>query len=170
VLQEDSQIAANAFQGKGGNIQINARGVFVCSDCQISASSDLGLEGVVEIRTPETNNNLQFVNLPQEVVQPEDKIAIACSSQRQEEQSQFIVTGRGGLPPRPTEPLSSEALVGVESPATQSSSIPKKETATLPPPARGWYVNKEGLVILASQAPEIVPYDSKLTKQECYGN
>ncbi|NOK70997.1 MAG: hypothetical protein GFH25_541266n46 [Chloroflexi bacterium AL-N10] len=174
VLEEGSKISANAFQGRGGNIQIEAKGVFICSDCQITASSDLGVEGIVEITTPETENNLEFINLPQEVVQPEEKVATVCSSEGKEGQSQFIVTGRGGLPPRPTEPLNSDALVSIEPPSSQSNSsikpLPKTDTSTLPPPARGWYVNTQGLVVLAEKSPEIVPYDYGLTKQECYGN
>lgn len=164
VLLEESQIAANAFQGRGGNIQINARGLFICPDCQISASSELGVEGVVEVTTPEAETNLEFVDLPQEVVRPEEKVAIACSGQIGKGQSQFIVTGRGGLPPRPIEPLESEALVSIETP---TKPLENTNTSKLPPPARGWYVNAEGTVILADRSPVTLPYDSGLTTPEC---
>jgi filamentous hemagglutinin family protein len=167
VLLEQSKIEANAFEGRGGNIQINARGLFICPDCQISASSELGVEGVVEITTPEAENNLEFVDLPQEVVQPEEKVAIACSERLGKERSQFIVTGRGGLPPRPIEPLSSEALVSIETP---TKPVEKKNDSQLPPPARGWYVNAEGTVILADRSPVTLPYDSGLTTPDCQAN
>jgi filamentous hemagglutinin family protein len=177
VLLEGSEISANAFQGRGGNIQIDTRGLFICGDCQITATSELGVEGLVTINRLQPNTELQVINVPQELAESEEVVALACSTTEGQDRSEFIITGRGGLPPRPTESLSSENLVSFDSsPSTPKnpsvSAPPAEETdaSELPAPARGWYVNPEGVVILAAQAPSALPYSSGLTTPKCHGN
>jgi large exoprotein involved in heme utilization and adhesion len=177
VLLEGSEIGANAFQGRGGNIQIDTSGLFVCPDCQITASSALGVEGVVEISTIEPDTNLAVVDLPQQLAKPEDVVALACSTTKGKDKSEFTVTGRGGLPPQPSDPLSSEALVSFDLPSPKTENPPASAVAAevtargeLPPPARGWYVNAEGVVVLAARAPAATPYNSQLTSAECHAD
>jgi large exoprotein involved in heme utilization and adhesion len=177
VLLEGSEILANAFEGVGGNIGIDAKALFVCPDCRISASSQLGVEGLVTINRLQPNTELQVINVPQEVAESEEVVALACSTTEEEDRSEFIITGRGGLPPRPTEPLSSDNLVNFDSSSSRSESSSVSEslreetdTAKLPAPARGWYVNSKGVLILAAQAPSPLPYSFGLTTPKCYGN
>ncbi|MDZ8052358.1 MAG: filamentous hemagglutinin N-terminal domain-containing protein [Aulosira sp. ZfuVER01] len=166
ALLEDSKITADAFQGMGGNISINTRGFFVCPTCQITASSQLGVAGQISIITPEAGNNFEVVDLPQEVAKPEQVVAQACRASRRENESEFTITGRGGLPPRPSEQLSSGALISFE-PAGASAATEVQNSSQLPLPARGWYVNAQGVVVLASQAPTPSPYGSGLTSANC---
>ena len=176
VLLEGSKISANAFEGRGGNIQIDTKGLFVCGDCEITASSELGVEGLVTINRLQPNTELQVINVPQRVAESEEVVALACSTTEEEDQSEFIITGRGGLPPRPTESLSSENLVGFDS--SSGSNIPsvsqnlseESVTAKLPAPARGWYLNSQGVLILAAQTPSALPYSSGLTTPKCHDN
>lgn len=84
VLLEGSKITANAFEGRGGNIQINAQGLFACPECQITASSELGLDGQVEIITPETEANQEAIDLPQEIAKPEEVVAHKCLANMEE--------------------------------------------------------------------------------------
>jgi filamentous hemagglutinin family protein len=49
VVVQNSRIIAEAFAGAGGNINITAQGLFVDPSSRISASSALGVDGVVEI-------------------------------------------------------------------------------------------------------------------------
>ena len=177
ALLEGSKINANAFQGMGGNISINSQGLFVCADCQITSSSTLGLNGVVTITSPETRANYQVVDLPQEVAKPEQVVAQACPAQRRQNKSQFFITGRGGLPPQPNESLSSGALVSFDPPPTRadnssvSSTTPQRlGNSILPPPARGWYTNGEGVVILTAESPTTTPYSSGLRSSSCHVN
>ncbi|NJM70846.1 MAG: filamentous hemagglutinin N-terminal domain-containing protein [Scytonema sp. RU_4_4] len=175
VLLENSKITANAFKGIGGNIQIDTQGLFVCAECQISASSELGLAGSVEFITPNTEISQKAIDLPAEIVKPEEVVTQGCPANREQNKNAFIITGRGGLPPRPSEPLSSEALISFEASLAENLSHSvraKKEadTLTLPLPAQGWYVNTKGAVILTAHAPTGTPYSSGLTSSSCYGN
>ncbi|BAY13977.1 two-partner secretion domain-containing protein [Calothrix sp. NIES-2098] len=166
ALLEGSKITADAFQGAGGNISINTRGFFVCPTCQITASSQLGVAGQISINTPEAENNFEVIDLPQEVAKPEQVVAQACRASRRENESEFTITGRGGLPPRPSEQLSSGALISFE-PAGASAATEVQNSSQLPLPARGWYVNAQGVVVLASQAPTPSPYGSGLSSANC---
>jgi filamentous hemagglutinin family protein len=170
LLFENSNIFASAIQGRGGRIDISTQGLFQCADCQISAASEVGLDGVVEVFTPDVDTNLEVLDVPEQVTQPDDVVAFACAAGPRQTRSEFTITGRGGLPPRPNEALSSEALVSFGSSATEATSTGTAQAADaseLPPPARGWYVNDRGTVVLAAQAPAASPYSSGLTSQNC---
>ena len=105
VAQDNSDITANAFEGDGGNITLSAEGIFGITPREentslsdITASSQLGQEGVINIETPETDPASTLTNLPEEEVNVE--FARACA--RSPEQSlAFYNLGRGGLPPTP---------------------------------------------------------------------
>ncbi len=64
VVLDGSRIVANARQGRGGNIRIVADFFFASPDSLVSASSDLGIDGVVEIDSPDTDLNAGLVELP----------------------------------------------------------------------------------------------------------
>lgn len=165
ALLEGSKITADAVEGRGGNISINTRGLFTCPTCQISASSQLGIAGQISITTPEVESNFEVVEIPQEVAKPEQVVAQACRATTSQNRSEFTVTGRGGLPPRPSEQLSSGALFSFEPAASAATEV--QSTSQLPLPARGWYVNKQGVVVLASQSPNSSPYNSGLNSPNC---
>ncbi|BAY62915.1 filamentous hemagglutinin family outer membrane protein [Calothrix brevissima NIES-22] len=165
ALLEGSKITADAVAGRGGNISINTRGLFNCPTCQISASSQLGIAGQISITTPEAESNFEVVDLPQEVAKPEQVVAQACRATTSQNRSEFTITGRGGLPPRPSEQLSSAALFSFEPAARAATEV--QSTSQLPLPARGWYVNKQGVVVLASQSPNASPYNSGLGSPDC---
>jgi len=177
VLLEESAISANAFRGMGGNIDIETQALFVCPNCEITASSELGVEGLVTVDRLQPNTELEVIDLPQEVAESEEVVALACSTTDGQEGSEFIITGRGGLPPRPSDPLSSENLVNFDASSSRldnssRSKIPAEEenTTQLPTPAQGWYVNSEGVLILTAQTPSAAPYSSGLKTPECHGN
>ncbi|MBE9048296.1 filamentous hemagglutinin N-terminal domain-containing protein [Pleurocapsales cyanobacterium LEGE 10410] len=104
VVLEDSQITADAFEGTGGNIQINTQGLFICRECSISASSSLGVDGVVDIEALEPNA-LNSFDIPQQLTQPQEEVAVACPDPSQDNSSRLTITGRGGLPNRPQDLL-----------------------------------------------------------------
>ena len=170
AILENSGINANAFQGRGGNIDINTQGLFRCQNCQISASSELGVDGVVEIFTPDNDTSLEVLDVPEQITQPEEVVAQVCPTTPQQARSEFTITGRGGLPPRPSEPLSSSALVRVDSSLSAEETLEKTDTSKLPLPARGWYINDRGAVVLAAQVPNSTPYDSRLTSPNCHAH
>ena len=72
---ENSDIIANAFEGKGGNIQITTQGIFglkyrpqLTSENDITASSEFGVNGNVQITNPDVNPNSGLMQLPVNLV------------------------------------------------------------------------------------------------------
>ncbi len=151
IALEGSRLTAEAEAGTGGNIIVDADGLFVCQTCRVGASSRLGIDGVVNIKTLNLNPDFEAADLPIQLAQPESAVALACSSQRSPNASSLTVLGRGGLPPRPSEALNSKALVDFS-----ASQFPTKADRTttvatqLPAPARSWYKNSQGRIILTS--------------------
>ncbi|WP_017663072.1 two-partner secretion domain-containing protein [Baaleninema simplex] len=107
ALLEGSRINANAFEGSGGNIEIATRGLFASSDSRITASSQLGVDGIVAVTQPEIDTSSALVQLSSAPIDPTTQIVSACSAARE---NSFVVTGNGGLPPNPLEPLQNQAV------------------------------------------------------------
>jgi large exoprotein involved in heme utilization and adhesion len=83
VVLENSQIRANAFAGRGGNIQITA-GVFLADPAsQVSASSTLGINGAIDIRAPVTNISGSLVPLSQRFEQGAALLRDRCAARLQ---------------------------------------------------------------------------------------
>jgi filamentous hemagglutinin family protein len=163
ISLEDSRITANAFKGRGGNIQVDTQGLFICKSC-LTASSALGLDGVVDIETLEPTT-LNSLDIPQQPSQTQE-VAVACPSEPGNTVSQLTITGRGGLPHRPQEPLNGRSLIEFVSP-TATIPTPKKQ-AILPPPARGWYRQENGQVVLTAQAQVASAQNSPANTVDCH--
>lgn len=167
VPGENSDITANAFKGQGGKVSINAFSVFgiefrekenpLTND--ITASSEFGLNGTVEIDTPEVQPDQGLINLPTQPV--ESRLAQVCQAVAGQNQDSFIITGRGGLPNNPNELLYSDAVLtdwvsvsNVEtipnSPISKSISTP---TQTNIVEATGWVISPQGEVVLTVNTP-----------------
>jgi large exoprotein involved in heme utilization and adhesion len=119
-LTENSDIRANAFTGMGGNIRISAQSIlglqFQRADTpnsDISASSQFGVDGVVQLNTLELDPSRGATVLPIAIVDTNSLIANSCIA-RNSRQGTFIITGAGGLPIRPddlsTTPFASDLL------------------------------------------------------------
>ncbi|MDZ7952358.1 filamentous hemagglutinin N-terminal domain-containing protein [Nostoc sp. DedQUE09] len=182
---EDSDILANANQGTGGRIEINTTGIYGLENrtklppnpkiSEINASSDFGLNGTVEINTPDVDPTRGLINLPTQLVDTE--VTQACQADTAQNQSSFIITGRGGLPPNPrTEPLSSDAVqvdwVTLKAMAenhviTNVSTQTTSPTAALIVEAQGWMRNDKGEVVLTADASTATPQSSWQTPPNC---
>jgi large exoprotein involved in heme utilization and adhesion len=85
---------------------------------EISATNDITafsqtsptLEGQVIINTPDVDPSKGFVELPTLLAEISEVIDTSCAAFASGEGSKFTVTGRGGLPPSPNEPLSTDVL------------------------------------------------------------
>ncbi|NEQ23541.1 MAG: S-layer family protein, partial [Microcoleus sp. SIO2G3] len=115
VPQENSDITANAYQGRGGRIDITTQGIFglefreqLTPLSDITASSDFGLSGVVEIKQLDIDPSQGLTSLPTDVVDPTGMIDYQCQIDKNSADNRFTLTGRGGLPPNPNEPLAEE--------------------------------------------------------------
>ncbi len=106
VSQENSDITANAFEGNGGIVTINADGIFglefrdeLTPFSDITASSQLGNPGTVNISTPDIDPNQGLNTLPEEP--REIIIADACQTTNSQNTVAFFDIGQGGTPPAP---------------------------------------------------------------------
>jgi filamentous hemagglutinin family protein len=168
VPSENSDITANAFTGNGGNIQITVQGIFgtqfredLTPKSDITASSQFGVNGVVVINTPDVDPSRGLVALPTDVVDASGLIASGCGAPQRIAQGQFLVTGRGGLPPSPSEPLRSNTIWNDLRPTTQQAQNLPSAAVTRPPTsptkgqlveAQGWMIGSDGRVILTAEA------------------
>jgi len=109
IPEENSDIAADAFEGTGGNVTINARGVFGIAPralrtplSDITASSALGITGAVNFNVPDTGFIEGSLNdLSGDLVSPEALTAGSCIARSDDTEGSFVVTGAEGLPQRP---------------------------------------------------------------------
>jgi large exoprotein involved in heme utilization and adhesion len=111
---ENSDIIANAVQGAGGNIQINTQGIFglenrseLTPESDISASSQFGVSGNITINNPTADSSLGVVELAQDPIDPSQEIAQGCGALGD---SQFIASGRGGIPASPDATIQSPRI------------------------------------------------------------
>jgi filamentous hemagglutinin family protein len=104
---ENSDIVANAIQGRGGNIQITTQGIFglknrpfLTDSNDITASSEFGLNGTVEVNNIGIDPNAGLTELPGDLVDPSQQITAGCNPNQG---SSFAITGRGGSPGNPVQ-------------------------------------------------------------------
>ncbi|MEH2004644.1 S-layer family protein [Nostoc sp.] len=114
---ENSDIIANALTGNGGNINIKTQGIFglkyrnqLPTENDITASSQFGINGTVDINNFGVDPNSGLVQLPANITDPSQQIATGCSNNTG---SSFVVTGRGGIPQNPSQQLTSDVYNGL---------------------------------------------------------
>jgi large exoprotein involved in heme utilization and adhesion len=174
VPTENSDITANAANNFGGRNIITAKNVFgfqtdnrLTSLSDITATSALGsqFDGIVEIRTPDTDLSRGLVKLPDNLTDPNKQIVAACERFRGNE---LIVTGRGGTPTDATQPLSSQAIwrdLRWSEVQPQSNAAPQSDTTPPVPPqnslqpfpkieAQGWESKTNGHLKLLANAEQ----------------
>ncbi len=174
---EDSNIIADAIAGNGGNIDITTQGIFGITSrpaqtnlSDITASSELGIDGAIAIDNPDVDPSQGLVALPVEIVDATNQIASGCTSDRQATPNKFTVTGRGGLPPNPSNPLASNTVLtdwatlsATETNNSSPASVVNKHSPAVMVEAQGWMIDSRGRVVLTALAPQVTPNSSKLT-------
>ena len=98
VLRDNSKIIADAIQGNGGNIDITTQGLFISPNSLISASSEFGLDGNVEIDEVNGDRKFELDRLPENVTDLTNLITVACSA---DDNNALAVIGKGGIPNSP---------------------------------------------------------------------
>ncbi|MFP4413537.1 MAG: hypothetical protein ACLFVV_19050, partial [Coleofasciculus sp.] len=183
IEDENSDIVADAFEGDGGNITITAQSIFGLEfrpqrtpKSDITASSEFGLDGTVEINTPDVDPSRDLNQLPTKPIDVRGLVGQVCQADAGLNQSSFVVTGRGGLPPKPSELLRGEAVfadwISLESPESDNDN----NTATLPNQpsqprqiveAKGWIRDEQGNVILTAEATNMTSGNPPVTSKFC---
>lgn len=101
VILDSSRIIANAFGGNGGNIRIITNALLQTGDSIISASSELGIEGTIEISAPESDLAGGLAALPGGLFDSSLLLRESCSARAGRGGNSFTGVGHGGLPERP---------------------------------------------------------------------
>ena len=108
IILQNSQIIAQAFQGQGGNINIVANTFLPDASSLVSASSQFGLSGTVNIHSPVQNLSGALVPLKQSYLSGNTLSNQRCVARMAEGQvSTFVITEQDGLPQEPGGLLSS---------------------------------------------------------------
>jgi large exoprotein involved in heme utilization and adhesion len=185
---DNNDITANAFNGFGGAIQINALGIYNFNqrslqdlenslgthdptqlDPQKLPTNDItaisltspALSGQVNIVTPDIDPTRSLITLPTVTEQTPKLVSSSCAAFNEASGgSQFTITGRGGLPPSPDEPLTTEALWTDTRLPVNTAKQHQSETHLAKPKHRpiaiilatGWVFNNKGEVTLISTA------------------
>ncbi|NER07361.1 MAG: S-layer family protein [Okeania sp. SIO3C4] len=148
----------------------------------MTASSALGVDGTIDVNT-QVDPTQGVVILSPEVVDAESVVAqnLCLPSQNGIAGSSFVITGRGGLPPNPTQPLT--VLRGVvawetDTKKTTSSDIKqqtvlvyqRQQSKKLPEilQAQGWVMNRAGNIILTANSPTVNTGGLQLIHPGCY--
>lgn len=179
-LLGNSDITANAFLGSGGVVDITAKGVFglrlltrqqlqqelgtsdpiqlnpqnlPTNDITAISQTDPNLDGNVNVNSPDVDPSKSIVSLPENPSDPSKKITQGCRV------GEFLNTGRGGLPTRPDDSLTSEAVwedlrqtatTAQQPKSSERASTPTQENVVSIIPATGWIFNDKGEVTLIS--------------------
>ena len=159
---ENSDIIANAVEGNGGNININTSGLFglqfrseLTIDSDITASSEFGVNGTVEINNPAIDPSSSLAQLPSDVVDGSQQIASGCSVNQG---NSFTVVGKGGLPPNPADDITNVSLwndlrnlnainSGKKTSIQINNNSPKPIVE-----ATGWVVDEQGNIEFVAQS------------------
>ena len=167
VALENSDIIANAFKGNGGNIQIAAQAIFGTefrtertSKSDITASSEFGVDGIVQITNPNVDSTRGLVELPEKLVEASDRIVTGCGADALG--NSFTFSGRGGLPPNPSRQLISDrpwtdlrdlsAFRGESAASSPQANIPRKLVE-----ANTWIIYPDGSIELVALAANSQP-------------
>ncbi len=105
---DNSKIIANAFEGRGGNIQITADVFIADPNSVVSASSAKGVDGEVDIRATVKNISANIGPLKEDYSSANSLLFKPCAVRLSNgKQSSLVVAGRDGLPARPGDLLPS---------------------------------------------------------------
>ncbi len=180
VPKENSDISANAENSFGGQVIVNASGIFgtqfrlqptPLSDITASSARGSEFNGVVQLNTPDVNPSQGLTALPTNIIDTSQLIANSCIARTKRPEGKFIITGNGGLPVMPDDP-SIAPYQTFQIPTVQSASISTLQENTLSLQdsitgskphnlpksaplieAQGWMYGPHGEVILTASAP-----------------
>jgi filamentous hemagglutinin family protein len=168
AANQDNDITANAFAGRGGNIRITAENIIGIEPRaatpgngtnDIDASSRLGAPGTITINSLEVNPSTGLSDLPAAPVTPE--LAQGCQVETTQASVEFFNTGRGGLPLTPHEPLSHSSILEDLRLPRQTAPLTELAEPESLIEAQGWMTDPHGRVVLVAE-PALQPVHCQL--------
>jgi large exoprotein involved in heme utilization and adhesion len=185
---ENNDITANAFNGSGGRVAINAQGIYnftirsraelsqllgtndpaelnprrlPTNDISAISQNNPNLNGSVTLTTPDIDPSRGLLPLPTGLVDSSNQIAQECQPGGRQLANSFTVTGRGGLPISPIDPLMQQsALVNLvelpesgERTETRSQDSPQAAPQAEIVEAQGWTKDANGDIFLIAAVP-----------------
>ncbi|BAY92717.1 MULTISPECIES: beta strand repeat-containing protein [unclassified Tolypothrix] len=173
VTNENSDVTANAFTGKGGNVNINVQNIFgiearpkLTNQSDITASSQLGIQGQITITQPQIQPPQKLLELPTGIIDASTQFAQTCPRDYNAKPlGSFVVTGRGSLPPNVLEPLALTTSLSplasldgesVNKVSNASSQVNVSESQPIIE-AQGLVITADGKMMLVAEAPTATP-------------
>lgn len=102
VILQNSRIIASAYEGRGGNIGIDAGTFLADPNSLVDASSALGIDGSVDIRAVVQSIAGIVQPLPKDFVSAGDLLRSPCEARlKGDKAGSLVVKGRDGLPVEP---------------------------------------------------------------------
>jgi filamentous hemagglutinin family protein len=185
----NSDISANSENFFGGRVIINTQGIFGIQfrqsptpDSDITATgASPALSGTVQINTPDVDPSQGLEQLRVNLIDASQQIATSCKRDDKQMRGSFIVTGRGGIPSSPTEPLITDEVLSdwillpeanQNQPKTRLEEQPSQEANSTNSPtqiveAQGWVINPDGEVFLVATTPTVTSHTSSFTPVSC---
>ena len=167
---QNNDLVASAAEGTGGNINVTTNAIFGLEERSsipenntndLDASSELGVDGTIQINELEVNPTEALEELPVEVIDVTGLVAQNLCQQGQG--SEFVVTGKGGTAPSPTQARNgSVSEVDLVKPvpfseveaATQEAREARGGSSEIVE-AQGWIVNDRGMVELVASKTDV---------------
>lgn len=100
IVMQNGKIIARAFEGNGGNINITTTGIYRFPPAganPIDASSQLGVDGIVAINSPDVDTSANLTVLPADYLDATQWAQQPCAA-RAANTSSFVVKQREGVP------------------------------------------------------------------------
>ena len=190
----NSDITANAEQGRGGRVEIKAQGIFglefrvretLGNDITSTSERGSSFSGEVVLNTPGVDPTSGLTELPASLVDAEAILAndlCGFENNRIAGGSSFTITGKGGLPPTRLDPvINTDRTVGWRTrPGIASSRRQQlQQQANVRPPqpvpekkviieAQGWVTAKDGTIILTAHPFRGTPVEQILPNLDCH--
>jgi filamentous hemagglutinin family protein len=181
---EGSDIIANAEQGNGGQVNITTQGLFGIEfrpqrtpKNDITVSSTFGLSGEFTLNSPGVDPSRGLAELPINITDASELIDRRCTPGSDARQSSFTITGRGGLPPSPNNPLTNNEVQVDWATLEDKPETPDREPTNTKPTsskpqqlveAQGWMIDENGQITLTAQAAKVTPQGEWLSPLECH--
>jgi filamentous hemagglutinin family protein len=110
VVLDGGRIEARANAGNGGNITVTADHFLADVDSAVDASSELGIDGEVQIRAPEANLTRELAQLEAEYLDASGQLARACAARSGQGTFRVVGGATAGAPDAPLESAGDETV------------------------------------------------------------